>query len=163
MSGFWESDKDCEIWNSRSLLQAVPVRCCWGVIFPHSSKLSKASVTKIKYKISTYKFSCVIKALALQVQKQQPDRQFYSTLQKKKKRKKDEWQKNHKQHSTVLSAREVDIFLNLEGDTVTSIIMEKTATAASNSPGREKKKQTECQATRTSARSNHINCFSGWT
>lgn len=52
---------------------------------------------------------------------------------------------------------EVDIFLNLRGETVTSIITEKTATAkktlaASDYPGR-KKRLTECQAFRMSIKS----------
>lgn len=48
------------------------------------------------------------------------------------------------QHFSVGLASDVDIFLNLGGETVTSITTEKTATAkktqaACDSPGREKK------------------------
>lgn len=81
-----------------------------------------------------------MKALLLQVHQQSGSVLQYS---EKKKKGKDEGQKKD-QHSSVGQASEVDIFLNLRGETVTSIITEKTATAkktqaASDYPGREKR------------------------
>ena len=72
---------------------------------------------------------------------------FTIVCKKKKKKKNDEGQKRKKkdmQHFSVGLASDVDIFLNLEGETVTSITTEKTASAkksqaACDSPGREKK------------------------
>lgn len=138
----------------------VLLRC----YFSHSSKLSKASVTKIKYKISTYKFSCVIKALALQVQKQQPDRQYSgSTLQKKKKKKR--WMAKKPQATLHCTLRQRSGHFSKSRGRHSDINHHGENSHCSLQLSREgkKKKQTECQATRTSARSNHINCFSGWT
>lgn len=96
-------------------------------------------------------FKCLsAKCLLLQVQQQQQQqqgRQFHNSLQEKKwwrAKKKEKRKKKDMQHFSVGLASDVDIFLNLGGETVTSITTEKTATAkksqaACDSPGREKK------------------------
>lgn len=95
-------------------------------------------------------FKCLsAKCLLLQVQQQQQQqqkqgRQFHNSLQEKKYDKGQKRKKKDMQHFSVGLASDVDIFLNLGGETVTSITTEKTATAkksqaACDSPGREKK------------------------